>query len=156
MDFHQLGYWLFCSSLFFAPLLVRAPFVRRLLGDSLSRLSGPEEDPITGADEFDHFPDRWSALIRRERLVADVQRLQRIVATDMTMSAVRQIGNRIAYNQLLLELRDTPDLPVQAPAVSAFNRWETSQQPVTARRAGPGGDWRPLGKVETLEIGWRS
>jgi hypothetical protein len=156
MDFHQLGYWLFCLSLFFAPLLVRAPFVRRLLGDSLGRLTEPEEDPIAGADEFEHFPDRWSALMRRERLLADVQRLQRIVATDMTMSAVRQIGNRIAYNQLLLELRDTPDLPVQGPAVVAFDRWDTAQEPVTSRRAISGGDWRPLGKVETLEIGWRS
>jgi hypothetical protein len=156
MDFHQLGYWLFCSSLFFAPLLVRAPFVRRLLGDSLSRLSEPEVDPIAGADEFDHFPDRWSALMRRERLLADVRRLQRIVATDMTMSAVRQIGNRIAYNQLLIELRDTPDLPVQVPAVAAFDRWDTVPQPVATRRAAPGADWRPLGKVETLEIGWRA
>ena len=156
MDFHQLGYWAFCSSLLFTPLLVRAPFVRRLLDDSFSRLGGPEEDPIATADEFDHFPDRWSALIRRERLIADVQRLQRIVATDMTMSAVRQLGNRIAYNQLLLELRDTPDLPVQAPAVSAFDRWDASQPPLPARRGTTGGDWRPLGQVETLEIGWRS
>jgi hypothetical protein len=156
MDFHQLGYWAFCVSLLFTPLLVRAPFVRRLLEDSFSRLAGPEEDPIATADEFDHFPDRWSALVRRERLIADVQRLQRIVATDMTMSAVRQLGNRIAYNQLLLELRDTPDLPLQAPAVSAFDPWDASQPAVPTRRVTSAGDWRPLGQVETLEIGWRS
>jgi hypothetical protein len=156
MDFHQLGYWLFCSSLFFAPLLVRAPFVRRLLGDRFSRLSGPEEDPLGSGDEFDQFPDRWSALIRRDRLLADVQRLQRIVATDMGMSAVRQLGNRIAYNQLLLELRDTPTLPAQYPQVGAFDRWDVSAQPLPAWRGTTARDWRPLGKVETLEIGWRN
>jgi hypothetical protein len=156
MDFHQLGYWFFCLCLFLTPLLVRAPFVRRLLEESLSRVGGPEEDRGLGADEFDDFPDRWSTLIRRERLLADVQRLRRIVATDMTMSAVRQLGNRIAYNQLLLELRDTPDLPVPAPRVANVDWWDADPQPAPPQLGSSGGPWRPFGKVETLEIGWRS
>jgi hypothetical protein len=157
MDFHQVGYWLFCTSLFFAPLLVRAPFVRRLLDDTLDRLGGPEDDPGASGDDFDRFPDRWSALIRRDRLVADVQRLQRIVATDMGMSATRQLGNRLAYNQLLQELRDLADLPAAVPAVAVAgpDRWWVPPSAVPARGVTPSGDWRPLGKVETLEIGRR-
>jgi hypothetical protein len=156
MDFHQVGYWIFCTSLLFAPLLVRAPLVRRLLGDTFDRLGGPEDEPGASGDDFDRFPDRWSALIRRDRLVADVQRLQRIVATDMGMSATRQLGNRLAYDQLLRELREIADLPAAVPAVALTgpDRWSVPAS-VPARGPATGSDWRPLGKVETLEIGWR-
>jgi hypothetical protein len=153
MDLHQVGYWLFCLSLFFAPLLVRAPFVRRFLDDTLTRLGGPEDVP--SGDEFDHFPERWSAIVRRDRLLADVQRLQRILAGDAGMSAVRQIGNRLAYEQLLHELRETPDLPAAAPAVRAVDRWEVPARSLPVGGVSGTGDWRPLRNVETLEIGWR-
>ena len=153
MDLHQVGYWLFCSSLFFAPLLVRAPFVRRFLQNSLGRLDGPEDQP--SGDEFDHFPERWSAIVRRDRLLADVQRLQRILAGDAGMSAVRQIGNRLAYEQLLGELRETPDLPAAAPAVRAVDRWEAPARPLQVGGVADTGAWRPLTQIETLEIGWR-
>jgi len=153
MDLHQVGYWLFCCSLFVAPLLVRAPFVRRFLEATLSGFDGPEDEP-TG-DEFDHFPQRWSAIMRRDRLLADVQRLQRILAGDAGMSAVRQLGNRLAYEQLLQELRETPDLPAAVPAVRAVDRWELPAGPLQPGAVTGAGDWRPLRNVETLEIGWR-
>jgi hypothetical protein len=153
MDLHQLGYWLFCCSLFLAPLLVRAPIVRRFLDATLSGLDGPEDEP--SGDEFDHFPERWSAIIRRDRLLADVQRLQKILAGDAGMSAVRQLGNRLAYEQLLRELREMPDLPAAAPAVRGVDRWEVPAGPLQPRAVTAAGDWRPLRNVETLEIGWR-
>ncbi len=78
----------------------------------LERLGGrlnPEEAP-------DPLVEAFRAQARREKLVADVQRLRRLVATDMAMSATRQLGNRIAYASLVSELEALREVPEPFPS----------------------------------------
>jgi hypothetical protein len=156
MESPQLGYWLFCSVLVLTPILVRVPFVRRTVVEAVSRLAAPEDEPLESVDEFGHFPATWYAVSRRERLLADVERLRRILATDMGMSATRQLGNRLAYDQLLSELRDLPEPLTPAPVAPAVDSWSIPTPPPPPIWAG-GGDhrWQPVGNVETLDLGWR-
>ncbi len=81
---------------------------------------------------------------REERLRADLERLRHLIATDTYMSATRQIGNRIAYQQLLAEARACSP----RPALALPNRlWAIEQADLstTRRSSGP----------ETLDIHWR-
>ena len=155
MESPQLGYWLFCSVLVLLPILLRVPFVRRAVVDWVSRLGVPEDDPVDSGDEFGHFPAAWYAVSRRQRLQADLERLRRILATDMGMSAVRQLGNRLAHDQLLRELRELPEPLTPAPIARAIDSWSipTPAPPVMAG----GGDnrWNTVTSVETLDFGWR-
>lgn len=154
MDAQHLGYWVFCLALLATPLLGRTTFVQQLLGDALERLGAEEEDPDDQVDEFGHFPTTWHVLTRRERLVADLARVQRLLATDIGMSATRQLGNRLAHDQLLRELRETPE-PSWPTAMGGGAR-DDLPLPAGATRGLPvDGGWRPLHAVETLEIGGR-
>lgn len=94
------------------PLLCLDPGgARRRLGPRALALVERAVEHVRPVDEPDPLAEALRAQIRRERLVADVARLRRIVATDEHMSAVRQIGNRMAYGQLLLELEALRDVP---------------------------------------------
>lgn len=117
----------------------------------------PEPDPMVEA---------LRAQLRREKLVADVQRLRRLVAHDTAMSATRQLGNRIAYASLVAELealRDAPSpfaalgvgLPVAASAVRG-SRWTDELVLSTPSRGrGWGDDGQRPPAVEVLELGPR-
>ena len=78
----------------------------------------------------------------RQQLEVHIERLRRILATDGTMSATRQAGNRLAYAWLLGELERTPLLlPTMVPtrSVNLVNY-----------------DSRRGSSVEILEVGgWR-
>ena len=97
----------------------------------------------------DEERDDLSKVLRRQQLYTEVRRLQRILATDESMSATRQIANRLAYRQLLRELQNTPMF--------------TRRCLITSLR--PGGTRRPFrrGRIVTKlrrrsrswEIGWR-
>ena len=70
-----------------------------------------------------------------------MDRVRRLLATDMTMSATRQVGNRLAYAWLQEELKRTPDLyPAMVPTRSVHLISRNTQHGST---------------VEILEIGWR-
>ena len=155
MESPQLGYWLFCSVLVLTPILVRVPFVRRAVVEWASRLGVPEEEPAESVDEFGHFPAAWYAVSRRQRLLADVERLRRLLATDMGMSAVRQLGNRLAYDQLLHELRELPEPLTPAPVSRAVDSWSIPTPPPPVMAGGEDHRWHPVGNVETLDFGWR-
>jgi len=155
MDAHQLGYWLFCVSLMLAPLLMRAPGVREKVEVVLGRLSTAEAETLDHDDELGQFPETWYAVTRRERLLADVERLRRLVATDMGKSAVRQLGNRLAYNQLLKELAETPEPPWSVAALPGLDGGSTIVAASSTRDGAGERGWRPLQQVETLEIGGR-
>ena len=154
MDAQHLGYWLFCGALLASPLLARTAFVQQRLGNALERLGSEEEDEDDQPDEFGQFPSAWRALTRRERLLADLERVRRLLATDIGMSAVRQLGNRLAHDQLLRELREMPEPP------SVLGTGRTSGLAAPAPTAGVPSfpedrGWRPRQHVETLEIGGR-
>jgi hypothetical protein len=83
-------------------------------------------------------------LAREERLYADLSRLQHLLATDTYMSATRQLGNRIAYAQLVVEVGSLSRQQRPAPP---DHRWaiERTDSVAAGRNSGP----------ETLDIRWR-
>lgn len=98
----------------FAVISVDPEDAKRRLGPRLTGLLERAVERCRPVDEPDPLAEALRAQIRYEKLVADVQRLRRLVATDMARSAVRQIGNRIAYASLLQELETSR--PVTPPA----------------------------------------
>lgn len=121
-------------------LLVTAP-ARRLLGPGVRRLAEWSLEQLNRPEEVDPELEELALIRRRQQLEAHVDRLRRLLVTDMTMSATRQIGNRLAYAWLLDELQRTPIiLPAMVPtrAVNLI-----------------GSDARRGSSVEILEIGWR-
>lgn len=165
---HEVTYWFVFLGLVVAPLAAHAVLVRsgpdgwlaRLGARALERLTDPDDpdDPVA-----EHAAE-LAAVLRRERLLRDLQRVQHLVATDAWMSAVRQIGNRMAHEQLLHDLRTLPQ--VSAPvAIGAGTGWELSGLQVpsssvpsssvsnSSGASGYGG--APGRSVETLDFGWR-
>lgn len=134
-----------------------SPRTQALLERLVARLTPPDEpDPLVEA---------LRAHARREKLVADVQRLRRLVATDMAMSAVRQLGNRMAYASLVSELEALRDAPatfapptVGLPAAASVpsSRWDADLVLTAPAPRGPSWDTgqRPPA-VEVLELGPR-
>jgi hypothetical protein len=149
--YHLIDWILVIGLLIGLPLLSR-PSVRKFVGPPLTRLlrrTLAELRPVSEPDPEED--DLWNVL-RRQQLIAHTQRLQRILATDEYMSATRQIANRIAYRQLLHDLKEIPipDVWGPMPAHATASRWNSSTlYPSTGRPEG-------APKVEILEIGWRT
>ena len=90
---------------------ILGPYVRRLADWGLEHLNQPEE--------LDPEVEELMIIRRRQQLEVHLERLRRILATDQTMSATRQAGNRLAYAWLLRELERTPLLwPTVVPTRS--------------------------------------
>lgn len=96
----------------------------------------------------------WS---KRRRLCLALDRIEHLLATDSRMSATRQLGNRLAYNQLVDELRRTPDVfpsSLDAPIVDIW----AEPLPLRSRRRRPAiGDRdevRDRWDVRDFEAGW--
>jgi hypothetical protein len=149
MDLHQLVGWLIVIGLFIGLPLLSRPSVRNFLAPPMLRIGSwilerfrPDGDPDEEADDL-------SKALRRQQLCAEVQRLQRILATDTYMSATRQIANRLAYRQLLRDLGNTPDVYAAMPGHATATRWDTSTLSPRTERS------RDAPTVEILEIGWR-
>jgi hypothetical protein len=117
------------------------------------------------------------AWTKRRQVCAALDRIERLIATDSWMSATRQLGNRLAYQQLLAELRRTPDVFPAGLDLTATPAWTPAR---TSRRWSepPADVWddrdfavgwsvsAPVaaaftssttqpGSVEVIEIGWR-
>ena len=148
MDLHQLVGWLLVTGLFIGLPLLSRPSVRRFVGPPMIRLGSWTVERLRPRDEPDEEADELSKVLRREQLGAEVQRLRRILATDASMSATRQIANRLAYRQLLRELGNTPDVYAAMPGQLTATRWDTSTLSPRTRRS------HDAPTVEILEIGW--
>jgi hypothetical protein len=142
LDLQQLALWLFAA----ASLVVTALWLTGRLGwgarqvnrlaEWLSERAGPDRS----RDELD--PD-LTYVLRVEQLRADLDRLERLLKTDAGMSATRQLGNRLAYDQLCQEWAKRPThasaIPEFAPPPSAV-----TYEPQRGS------------SVEVLDIGWRN
>jgi hypothetical protein len=145
---HSLLSWLLVIGVFVGFPLVSIRAVRDHLGPLILRLGSWASAQLSPVTELDEEADDLSKVLRRQRLCSDIQRLQRILATDVSMSATRQIANRLAYAQLVRELEDVPDVYGTMPS-HAVTRLRPSNHPQrTGRPPQP-----PT--VEILEIGWR-
>jgi hypothetical protein len=119
----------------------------RLGSAILDRLSRPH-DVDQEADEL------WRAA-RRQQLCADLRRVEHLIATDTWMSATRQLGNRLAYEQLLDDLKHTPDVLPPIPGMSEINNWTPATSAAEPVVPDIGYGTRNAPKIEILEIGWR-
>jgi hypothetical protein len=167
LDVAQLLAWcIVVVALVAIPLLLSdTEATRRRLGPRVMARLERLAAQLTPDDEPDPMVEALRAHARREKLVADVQRLRRLVATDMAMSATRQLGNRIAYASLVQELealRDAPSpfafaaigLPVAATVPTS--RWEDDLALAASvpRLLGRDTGQRPPA-VEVLQLGTR-
>ena len=121
----------------------------------MSRLGGALVDRLSRPGDLDQEAVELSQVLRRQRLCADLRRVEHLIATDTWMSATRQLGNRLAYEQLVDDLKHTPDVLPAIPGMSEINKWTASTS--TDQPAIPitGYGSRSAAKIEILEIGWR-
>jgi hypothetical protein len=136
-------------------LLALHPAIRRALSQLMRRLGLRILDWVSPTPEFDQVADDLSRALRRQRLRADVRRLERILATDMSMSATRQMGNRLAYAWLVRELeKDTRDRAYSF-LDDPVDDWNDSGMPIRARDFARSQYAPRAPQVEILEIGWK-
>lgn len=127
----------------------------------VGRYAHPEHTPEWELEQA----ELW-LMARRKQLSDDLRRIERLLVTDTAMSATRQLGNRLAHQQLRASLARIPDVvpgrdryawPVEgrpyAEPAPAFQRSAGFVEPASLR-SGPN---RPGGAVvEVLDIGgWR-
>ncbi len=148
MDSHDLAAWSALTCLLLGIAVLQFEFARRALATLGERvLQSVTAEPEVDSDAL----DLYNAL-RRQRLLTHVARLRRILADDSHQSAVRQIGNRLAYSQLLAEVAELGEL---ARVPLALPDPEVSWTPVASAtgRAGAGSQYAP--RVEVLDFGRR-
>ncbi len=121
----------------------------------MSRLGGVILDRLSRPPDVDQDAAELSRVARRQRLCADLRRVEHLIATDTWMSATRQLGNRLAYEQLLDDLRHTPDVLPAIPGMSEINSWTAYASTLEPATPDTGYGSRNAPKIEILEIGWR-
>jgi hypothetical protein len=147
----QLVAWSVLAALAIGLRLLDTRSGRRFLRARTERLADWWAARQRPASEVDQEYDELSAILRRQKLGVAVERLRRIVATDESMSATRQIANRLAYRRLLYDLERTPEiLPGMTDDRTAAG-WPPSM--MTIRHSND--PHRRAPTVEILEIGWR-
>jgi hypothetical protein len=136
-----IAWFCFFGLVLVARLLITGPALR-LLGPYFRRLAEWALEQLNRPEELDPEVEELLLIRRRQQLEVHIERLRRILATDGTMSATRQAGNRLAYAWLLRELDRTPLLvPTFVPTRSV------NVVDYDARRGS---------SVEILEVGgWR-
>ena len=109
------------------------------------RYGRPEHTPEW---ELEHA-ELW-LMARRKRLTEDLRRVEQLLLHDASMSATRQLGNRLAREQLLVSLARIPDL---LPGRDRYSAYEpvpydlSAPSPALASRTA---------SVEVLDVsGWR-
>ena len=157
----QATIWLgFIGVFFLFAVAMRFPPSRRILEAWLQRLWARAEERLAADSEVDELAEEMYWVLRRQRLSSDIERLRRLIATDSAMSATRQLGNRLAYEWLLRELRESwdawPSRPISgiSTASTSLDTWSVDTYS-TPPMAPVSRDWRQSPTVETIEIGWR-
>ena len=110
--------------LFVVVVLLRIPTTRRVLVRLARRAGDRLISHWKRAEESDRDEDELWLMERRRRLVADLRRVEHLLATDTWMSATRQRGNRIAYNRLVDDLRHTPDVFSTSFQLQVVGPWD--------------------------------
>jgi hypothetical protein len=133
-----------------AARLLDTPPGRRFLGARIGRLRNWWAARQAAASEGDQEYDELKVILRRQQLGAHLDRLRRILATDESMSATRQIANRLAYRWLQHEFERTPGILPWMPDDDIARGWSP---PATAigRTTYHSAHREP----EVLEIGYR-
>ncbi len=148
IDLEQLSSWVvvalfFAVAIFVAVHRPRQPVADRFeqFADWAAKHSGPDPD-------FDDDPIEVAEMretLRAEKLYADLDRLRHLVATDTYMSATRQLGNRLAYQQLRKELATLSHSDRVPAMIGSGQPMDTSAVLISRDHRGP----------ESLDVRWR-
>ena len=150
----ESGSWVVYSLVVLLLVLLRIPVTQRLLVSSARRVGDWAKTHYARAEERDPDEDAMWLMERRRRLCADLRRIEHLLATDTWMSATRQRGNRLAYNQLVDDLRRMPVAVSTIFEPQTFDPWNESTIEPSYWRL-PSDGFRPQSPtVEVLEIGW--
>jgi hypothetical protein len=150
----ESGSWVVYGLVVLLLVLLRIPVTQRLLVSLARRAGDWAKTRYARAEERDPDEDAMWLMERRRRLCADLRRVEHLLATDTWMSATRQRGNRLAYNQLVDDLRRMPVAVSTIFEPQAFDPWNASANEPPYRRL-PSDRFRPQSPtVEVLEIGW--
>lgn len=146
----EVSEWLVIVALFALFPVLTWPETVRALARLATRLNDWATARAAATEVRDVDEEELWLVHRRRQLCVDLARLEHLLATDSWMSATRQLGNRLAYAQLLADLRHTPD--VFEP--HSFDPWDaTTVDSGPVRRSGTSYPQQPS-TVEVLEIGW--
>jgi|SRR5215211_451581 len=154
MDIASLDDLLLALGLLVVVALLSRPQTQRLLARLARRIGDWATDRFERTEEPDPDQAELWLIEKRRKLSADLRRVEHLVATDTWMSATRQLGNRLAYRQLVEDLRQTPEVyPAFAPFASSDSSDESTDLLGSARHLRAGYAARSP-QVEVLEIGW--
>jgi hypothetical protein len=139
----------------FAILLLIRLVPQRVLGQLARRSFDWATARYERAEELDPEETELWLAEKRRRLCSDLRRVEHLLATDMWMSATRQLGNRLAYRQLVDDLRHTPEVfPPPAP-LPTLDFGDLTTEPLGSAGYLSTGFAARKSQVEVLEIGWR-
>jgi hypothetical protein len=146
--------YLILPGIFVVLALLTRPVSWRLLARLAAWVDARAAVHQSGTDDPDRDDDAL-LMYRRDRLCADLRRIEHLLTTDMWMSATRQLGNRLAYDQLVDELRRIPDIP-NSYERQTLDWWnESKSQPLWGDPLTTNGYSEKSPAVEILDIGWR-
>jgi len=123
----HLDEYLIAFALFVVLPLLTRPGSWRVLGRLATRVDDWAIARGKRADDPDRDDDDLWLMYKRDKLSADLRRVECLLATDTWMSATRQRGNRLAYDQLIDELRRIPDVFPISFQPQALDSWDESQ-----------------------------
>ena len=154
MDIASLDDWLLALGLLVVLALLSRPGIQHLLARLARGISERAVARFERTEEPDPDQAELWLMEKRRKLSADLRRVEHLLATDTWMSATRQIGNRLAYRQLVEDLRHTPEVyPALAPFAS-LDSWDESTDLLGSARHLRAGYAARSPQVEVLEIGW--
>ena len=142
-----LGLFVILLLIRLVPQRVLGQLARRSYDWATARYERTEE---ANPDEI----ELWLAEKRR-RLCSDLRRVEHLLATDEWMSATRQLGNRLAYRQLVDDLRHTPEVFLTPAPLPTFDSRDVNAEPLGSAGYMSAGFAARSSQVEVLEIGWR-
>jgi hypothetical protein len=150
------GSWLIVVLAFVVLPFLTRPTVRRLLRGLAERADEWSRSRTERKVKADPEQEKLWLWSKRRRLCAALDRIEHLLATDEWMSATRQLGNRLAYEQLVDELRHTPDAFPASLGGPIVDLW-AEPLPVRGRRRSPARgprDSRDRWDVRDFEAGW--
>ena len=154
IDMLHLDEYLIAFALFVVLPLLSRPRSWRVLTRLATRFDEWGAARGRRADDRERDDDDLWLMYKRDRLSADLRRIEHLLATDMWMSATRQLGNRLAYDQLIDELRRIPDVFPTSFQPQVLDSWDESQVEQLWRVPAVNGYSAQSPTVEILDIGW--
>ena len=148
----ELNEWLAIVALFVVLPVLTWPETLRALARLAARVNDWAAAHTAPTQERDDDEEELWLTYRTRKLCADLARVEHLVATDSAMSATRQLGNRLAYAQLIDNLNHTPGV---CEPHSLAHYGATTVEPGLIRLSGARHTQQPA-TVEVLEIGRRT